>query len=141
MNRGLLALALALLSVNACVPPAVEPADAAVSPPAAGDPTLANRTDALRAMDNAYDLLLRDAGVTGTVHAELALNADGTVREVRVVDSTHERFTSSARQAAPRFRFTPPAQPGTSVRVRMQFIYRRGEIGVLGVVAGAPAAP
>lgn len=141
MNHRLVVLALALLSVNACVAPAAEPVDVTVAPPAAGDPQLANRTDALRAMDNTYDLLLRDAGVTGTVHADLTLNADGTVREVRVVDSTHERFSSSARQAAPRFRFTPPARPGTAVRVRMQFIHRRGEIDVLGVVTGAPAAP
>jgi|GEM_PF-4372631 len=134
MNRSILALALTVLTVNACVPPAAEPGEA-VSPSASAGPTLANRTEALRAMDNAYEPLLRDAGVTGTVHANLTLNADGTVREVRVVESTHPSFSVSARLAAPRFRFSAPGQPGTTVRVRMQFIHRRGTIEVLGMAA------
>lgn len=59
---------------------------------------------------------------------DVALKTDGAVRAARVVRSTHERFTDSARRIARVLRFTPP---GAAVRVRMEFIHRRGEIAVV----------
>jgi TonB family protein len=120
-----------LLAAAACAPPATFDAEADVAAAAAGGVALLNRAEALRAMDRAYDPLLRDAGVTGTVVADLALEPDGTVRAARVVRSTHESFSASAERAARAFRFTPPAQAGAVVRVRMGFIYNRGEIAVI----------
>lgn len=113
----------ALLVSASCTPPATVGAEGGIA--------LLNQAEAVRAMDMFYDPLLRDAGVTGTVVVDLALEADGTVRESRVVRSTHELFTDSARRAARIMRFTPQAEPGAAVRVRMQFIYRGGEIEVL----------
>jgi outer membrane biosynthesis protein TonB len=140
MNRRLLALALALLSMNACAPAATAEADVTVAPPSDGGVALVNPREAARLMDVHYDGLLRDAGVTGTVEAELTLNADGTVREVRVLDSTQEWFATSTRRVGPRLRFTPTVA-GAQVRVRMHYVYNRNHIEVLGVVAGSRAAP
>jgi TonB family protein len=114
-------------------PPATVGAEADAAAAAAGGVALLNRAEALRAMDRAYEPLLRDAGVTGTVVADLALEPDGTVRAARVVRSTHDSFRVSARAAARAFRFTPPAEAGAVVRVRMEFIYNRGEITVIAV--------
>lgn len=142
MTGRLFALAFAL-SLNACAPAATAEADAGatVAPPATGGIALVNRAEALRSMDVRYDLLLRDAGITGTVELDLALNADGSVHESRVAKSTHSRFSQTALEVAPDLRFTPPAQSGAVVRVRMNFVHRRGEIDVLRVRAGSPARP
>lgn len=130
----------ALLAVGAaaCTPPATvgAEADAGVQADTSGI-TLLNRAEMHRAMDAAYDPLLRDAGVTGRVHVDLTLNADGSVDDADQVDSTHERFSSSARQVAPRLRFSPPPAAGTVVRVRMEFVYRRPEIAIVRVVPPA----
>jgi TonB family protein len=133
--RSMLLPALLLVVVAACTPAATAgvEADAPVSASTAGGVALLNRAEALRAMDRAYEPLLRDAGVTGTVVADLALEPDGTVRAARVVRSTHDSFSPSARSAARAFRFAPPAQAGAVVRVRMEFIYNRGEITVIAV--------
>ncbi|MBW3572834.1 MAG: energy transducer TonB [Gemmatimonadetes bacterium] len=142
MTGRLVALGFAL-SLNACTPAATAEADAGVTvaAPASGGIALVNRAEAIRLMDARYDPLLRDAGVTGTVHLDLTLNADGSVHQTRVVETTHSRFSQSARQVSPHLRFTPPAQNGTILRVRMNFVHGRGEIEVLGVRAGSPAAP
>jgi TonB family protein len=131
MIRILLLSAL-LVSAAGCTPPATGGVEAGAAPSAAADGGVAllNRAEAVRAMDMFYDPLLRDAGVTGRVFVDVALQADGTVRAARVVRSTHERFTDPAERVARLLRFTPQAEPGTAVRLRMEFIYRRGEIVV-----------
>jgi TonB family protein len=132
MIRTLLFSAL-LAAVGGCAPPATVGAEAGASVAAGtdGGVALLNQAEALRAMDRFYDPLLRDAGVTGTVVVDVALQADGTVRAARVVRSTHDRFTDSAERAARVLKFTPQAEPGAAVRIQMQFIYRRGEIEVV----------
>jgi TonB family protein len=132
VRRSLLACTL-LLSAAGCTPPAAAGggAEASAGAEAESGVALLNRDEALRAMDRSYDPLMRDAGVTGTVVVDLALQADGTVRAARVVRSTHERFSASAQEAARVLRFAPPSRAGAAVRVQMQFIHRRGEITVL----------
>ncbi|HEU4880627.1 MAG TPA: TonB family protein [Longimicrobium sp.] len=133
MIRILLLCAL-LVSAAGCTPPATVGAEAGapVSAGAEGGVALLNQAEAVRAMDAFYDPLLRDAGVTGTAIVDVVLMADGTVREARVVRATHDSFRVSARQVARTLRFTPRAEPGAAVRVRMEFIHRRGEIAVVG---------
>jgi TonB family protein len=130
--RPLLVSALAV-STAACAPAATvgAEADAAVSADAAGGVSLVNEAEARRAMDMFYDPLLRDAGVTGIVVVDVALEVDGSVRAARVVRSTHVRFTDSAERTARILEFTPQAEPGVAVRVRMEFIHRSGEITVV----------
>lgn len=129
--RPLLVSALAV--VAACAPPATAGAEGAASVPAGaeGGVSLLNAGDAVRSMDRFYDPLLRDAGVTGTVTVDVALEADGSVRDADVHRSTHDSFSESAMRVAPTLRFSPPAVAGAVVRVRMQFIHRLGEIAVV----------
>lgn len=124
---------LVLLALAACAPAATTGAEAGatVSADPAGGVALLNGAEARRAMDMFFDPLLRDAGITGTVIVDLALEADGSVRAARVVRSTHDDFTASAQGVARMLRFTPQAEPGAAVRVRMEFIHRRGEIVVM----------
>lgn len=132
MIRALL-LGVLLLAAGGCAPPATVGAEAGASVAAdsTGGPALLNRAEAVRAMDMFYDPLLRDAGVTGSVVVDVALQADGTVRAARVASSTHERFSDSAERVARLLRFTPPDEAGAAVRVRMEFIYHRGQIAVV----------
>jgi TonB family protein len=141
MTKLLLALVLAMVPAAGCAPATAgaEPAPVSAAEPPAGTPRLLNAKEASRAMDTYYDDLLRDAGVTGTVQLDLTLNADGTVGGSQVVSSTHNRFSMSAGRVAPRLRFTPPGPDGAVMRVEMKFVYRRGEIEVLG--QRAPTAP
>ncbi len=106
-----------------------EPGSAGADVDASGV-ALLNEAEALRAMDRFYDPLRRDAGGTGRVFVDGALQADGTVRDADVVRSTHDRFTDSALRVARLLRFTPPAAAGAAARVRMEVIHRGGEIEV-----------
>src|SRR5690349_14466254 len=88
MIRILLLSAL-LVSAGGCTPPATVGAEAGASVSAGeeGGVALLNEAEGRRAMDMFYDPLLRDAGVTGRVFVDVALQADGTVRAARVVRS------------------------------------------------------
>jgi TonB family protein len=132
MIRILLLSAL-LVPAAGCTPPATVGAEAAASVSASeeGGVALLNEAEGRRAMDMFYDPLLRDAGVTGRVFVDVALQADGSVRAARVVRSTHELFADPAERVARLLRFTPQAETGTALRLRMEFIYRRGEIAVV----------
>lgn len=116
-------------AARAADPSGWERRSAEASAPAA--PRLVNARDAARAIDTWFDPLLRDAGVTGRVVADVALNADGTVARVHVVTSTHETFSLLGRRVARMLRFTPPAGEGATVRVRMELIHRGGSVEVV----------
>lgn len=69
--------------------------------------------------------------MTGEAVAEVALNADGTVRNVRVNRATHDLFRAPAEQVAERLRFSPPPAAGWPVRVHMRWDPRGGAIQVV----------
>lgn len=136
MIRTLRPLLLSALVLAACAPPATVGANAegevsTASADAGSGVALQNEAAAVRMMDLHYDPLMRDAGITGRVVVDVLLQADGGVRESRVVSSTNDRFTGPGTRVARTLRFTPPAEAGAVVRVRMEFIYRRGEIAIV----------
>jgi len=65
-----------------------------------------------------YPLQARQRGIEGYVDIEFEIEADGTVKTVRVVDSKPPRvFDDSACSAARRWRFSVPLKSGRAVRV------------------------
>lgn len=134
MTRGpLLSLMVALMAAcTSAATPRGEPAPAtAAVADSLSSIRLRNLGEGLRLMQRAYPPLLRDAGVTGEVMAELALNADGTVQNVRVNRATHDLFRAPAAEVAERLWFSPPAAAGWPVRVRMKWEIHGGAIQVV----------
>jgi TonB family protein len=82
-------------------------------------PSLVNRADVQRSLAAEYPLLLRNAGVSGTVTMRMRLLPDGSVdtRSIRVEQSTHDAFAQSARRVAAVMRFTPARAKGEAVPV------------------------
>lgn len=74
-----------------------------------------------------YPTDLREAGISGTVHAEFVVGADGTVEPgtFRALSSDHAGFTEAVRAALPRMRFVPAEVGGKAVRqlVQQPFVF------------------
>jgi protein TonB len=75
-----------------------------------------------------YPEVLRSAGIEGDVDLEFVIDTTGRaeLRTVRVVSSTHQRFTDAAVRALTRARFVPAELDGRPVRqlVRMPFGFK-----------------
>lgn len=130
--RGPLLSLLVTCSLAACAPAA--PPAAAAAAVAVADSTsvrLRNLGEGLRLMQRGYPQLMRDAGVTGDVSVDLALNADGTVRDARVHRTSAELFSRPSLDVAERLRFSPPPAAGWPVRVRMKWELQGGDIQVV----------
>ena len=117
-------------------PPAAQPAQPAPAQPAPAQPApagpvrITNESAVTRLMAGAVPRQIYDAGVSGDVLLDVALNADGTVQSVTDVEATNETFRGPALRIARSLRFSPPAAAGTTVRVRMHFS-RRTEVGIV----------
>jgi TonB family protein len=61
--------------------------------------------------------------VAGEVTLELLVDEHGQVAEVTVVQTTHERLTAAALEAAPRLSFSPAMLGAQPVSVRLPFLY------------------
>lgn len=130
--RSIMTLA-ALIAVSACAaaaPPAAEPAAEARAQAGEGV-RLLNTSDVVSLMRTAYPALLWDAGVTGIVVVEVALNADGTVQTADVRRGTHDQFSTAARRAASIMRFSPPPVAGRKVWVSMHFDQPVGSVQLM----------
>lgn len=71
----------------------------------------------IRQAEPHYPRELQRAGISGHVTLEFIIEADGTVSEITVTDSTHHRFERSAVEAARRWHFTPATRDGQPVRM------------------------
>lgn len=82
-------------------------------------PRPTNTTEFRQALDRLYPPLLRDAGVTGTVHVHIRVLEDGRVDpgSVTVINSTHEMFNDPTIRAVRVLRFRPARASGQPVRV------------------------
>ena len=95
--------------------------------PTGGGAWSANQVDrapsiAGRAVEPRYPGQLRNAGIEGRAVLQFVVDTLGRaeVDEVTVVETTHSQFAEAAREALPRFRFTPGEASGRKVRTRVQ---------------------
>ncbi len=65
-----------------------------------------------------YPAALRDLGIEGSVDLEFVVDANGAVREPRVVGSTHPGFEEEAKKAVMAWRFIPGYKHGRAVNTR-----------------------
>lgn len=82
-------------------------------------PALANADEVRQALQRAYPPLLRDAGVQGMVQVALVVGADGSVRDARLEQTSHDAFGAPALGVARTMRFTPAQRDGRAVPVRL----------------------
>ena len=82
-------------------------------------PELVNRGEVARLLQRNYPPLLRDAGITGSVHLRFVIDEDGTVApgSVEVTEATHAEFATAARTLAARMLFDPARVNGRPARV------------------------
>lgn len=85
-------------------------------------PRIVNREEVVAAMEDEYPPLLRDAGIGGTVSVYFFLDEDGTVRDVRIDESSgHEALDRAALAVADVYRFTPALNRDRPVPVWVLF--------------------
>jgi TonB family protein len=84
-------------------------------------PALVNREEVDRKLSSSYPLLLRDAGVTGTVIVAFTVDTLGVPdpASMSVQSSTHQAFTAAAIAVARVMRFSPATKDGGAVQVRL----------------------
>ncbi|MBW3570487.1 MAG: TonB family protein [Gemmatimonadetes bacterium] len=82
-------------------------------------PRPTNTSDLTRQLARNYPPLLRDAGVTGTVHVRMGVQPDGRVDEssIQITNSTHEQFNDPTIRAVRVLRFRPAKVNGRPVPV------------------------
>ena len=117
-SLGLVALSAAALAVVQVLPIPAVPAAAAQVAPVARDtipPALVNPAQIVRALDEQYPPLLREAGITGTVEVRLRVTAQGGVADATVVRATDPRFGEPAVRALRVARFRPARAQGAAV--------------------------
>lgn len=85
-------------------------------------PRLLNRDEIVRAIDEQYPPLLRDAGVGGTARVYLYINTDGVVEEMRLdKGSGHPALDDAALRVARGYRFEPARNDEGPVAVWVSF--------------------
>lgn len=104
---------------SAAIPTEVSPSlDQPVPTPFTEMPSLTNRQDAIRAVEQNYPKLLKDAGIGGQVTVWILIGTDGTVEKTQVQRSSgHAALDEAAVRAAREFRFTPARNRGELVPV------------------------
>jgi TonB family protein len=80
-------------------------------------PRLVNGTVFGRALQREYPPYLRDARVAATVTVRFRVEADGTISQAKVTESSDERFNEPMLRAVAVLRFRPAQVNGRSVRV------------------------
>ena len=85
-------------------------------------PSITNRQDVVRAMEDAYPPLLRDAGIGGTVRVYFFIEADGSVGSVQIDESSgHAPLDEAALAVASVYRFSPAMNREEAVPVWVSF--------------------
>ena len=93
-------------------------ADAPTFTPFTERPDLLNEEEVMRALDDEYPPLLRDAGVGGTVQVHFFIDTEGVVQRVLVAETSgHQPLDEAALRVARLFRFTPARNQGELVPV------------------------
>jgi TonB family protein len=112
-----------------------ESVDPPPPPPPAGDieagptftpftvaPSITNREEIIRTMNESYPPLLRDAGIGGTVRVFFFIGADGIVEQVRMDQSSgHPALDEAAMNVAGAYRFSPARNGDDPVPVWVSF--------------------
>lgn len=104
-------------------------------------PEVTNASEAARSLARNYPPLLRDAGISGTVHLDLVIDTTGMVTEARVASATRKEFGPAALRLVEVMRFSPAQEDGRAVAVRFEFpvsFVATGSAADSGVVPGAP---
>ena len=85
-------------------------------------PSITNRSDVVRAMEEAFPPLLRDAGIGGTVRVYFFIQADGNVEAVQIDRSSgHAALDDAALRVADVYRFSPAMNREEMVSVWVSF--------------------
>jgi TonB family protein len=85
-------------------------------------PSIVNRSEVVRAMEDAYPPLLRDAGIGGTARIYFFIEDDGTVGRTVVDESSgHPALDQAAMAVADVYRFTPALNREEPVPVWVSF--------------------
>jgi protein TonB len=85
------------------------------------DLTLLDRTPIARFQAQPqYPFEMRHAGISGEVLVEFIVEANGSVRDARVVRSSQREFEAAAVQAVSKWTFRPGQKGGRNVATRMQ---------------------
>ena len=115
------------LPVEAVEPPPPPPEerdiyDAPTFTPFTAAPTILNRNDVVRAMEQEYPLLLRNAGVGGTVRVYFFIDEDGRVRDRQIDESSgHQALDAAAMAVSEIYRFSPALNRDEAVPVWVSF--------------------
>lgn len=83
-------------------------------------PRVENREDFARALARSYPPHLREAAAGGVVNLSFVIGADGTARDVRVLDASDTAFAAPSVQAVSVLRFSPAQVQGRPVAVRLE---------------------
>ena len=85
-------------------------------------PSIKNRSDVIRAMEEAYPPLLRDAGIGGTVRVYFFIEEDGSVGNVQIDQSSgHAPIDEAALRVAGVYQFSPAMNREEAVPVWVSF--------------------
>ena len=85
-------------------------------------PSIMNRQDVVRTMEQSYPPLLREAGIGGTVRVFFFINQEGVVEQVRLDESSgHEALDDAALNVAGVYEFTPATYGDEPVPVWVSF--------------------
>lgn len=82
-------------------------------------PRLVNSSAAVRALEQNYSGVLRDAGVEGTVQLRMIVERNGHTSSIAVLRSSDAPFNTPAINVARVMRFSPAQLNGVPVRVRI----------------------
>jgi len=85
-------------------------------------PSIRNRSEVVRAIEQAYPPLLRDAGIGGRVLVYFFIDAEGNVGSVRIHETSgHATLDAAALTVAEAYRFRPAENRGVDVPVWVSF--------------------
>ena len=85
-------------------------------------PSITNRMEVVRAMQEAYPPLLRDAGIGGTVRLYIFIEANGEVANIQIDESSgHPAFDDAALRVGNVYRFSPALNRDERVPVWVSF--------------------
>ena len=85
-------------------------------------PSILNRADIVRAMEQEYPPLLRDAGIGGTVTVYFYIDENGRVQDRRIDESSgHQALDDAAMAVSDIYRFSPALNRDKAVPVWVSF--------------------
>lgn len=102
-------------------PPTARETDISAAPvftPMTVRPEIKNRAEVIRAMERAYPVILRDAGIGGKVMIWFFISEEGRVLDSRIQESSgHVQLDDAAIQVAGVYQFTPALNRDKKVKV------------------------